>query len=142
MRGQGVTPVPTATDEEQPHERLSDHGERGVLYRSAIAEYCRAHSRDEICAHMESLDIPVCPVLTPDEALVSSQALARGMLEFIDHPVEGRVAQLANPLARAGLANTKLRHAPALGADTRAVLAELGYSDDDRNRLMKQGVLG
>lgn len=131
-----------ATKEEQPHERLSDHGEHGVLYRSAIAEYCRTRSRDEICEHMASLDIPVCPVLTPDEALVSPQAVARGMVEFVDHPVEGRVAQLANPLARAGLADTKRRHAPALGADTDAVLAELGYSDDERNRLMEQGVLG
>jgi crotonobetainyl-CoA:carnitine CoA-transferase CaiB-like acyl-CoA transferase len=131
-----------ATNTEQPHDRLSDHGERGALYRTAIAEYCRARGRDEICEHMASLDIPVCPVLTPDEALVSPQAVARGMLEFIDHPVEGRVAQLANPLARAGLANTKLRHAPALGADTDAVLAELGYSADERGRLMKKGVLG
>ena len=130
-----------ASQPEKQGERLSDHGERGKQYRAALARYCLSNTRDEISQQMEALDIPVCPVLTPDEALNSPHTLAREMLEHTEHPVQGRIAQIGNPLKRSGLVNTMKRPAPTLGGNTFEILAELGYSPDQQSALSNQGAI-
>ena len=130
-----------AAQQEQPSERLSDHGERGKQYRAAVAAYCMAHSRDEISQKMEALDIPVCPVLTPDEALNSPHTAAREMLEHAEHPVQGTIAQIGNPLKHSGLVDTKQRPAPTLGGNTQDILSELGYSAEQLSALSKLGAI-
>jgi crotonobetainyl-CoA:carnitine CoA-transferase CaiB-like acyl-CoA transferase len=66
----------------------------------------------------------------------------RGLVEFVDHPAEGRIPQLVNPLAKAGLADTRRRPAPGLGENGDDVLAELDYSEEERERLRETGVIG
>ena len=129
-------------ENETPRDRHSTHGDRAALYRGALAEYFAAHDRDEVVERMLAADIPICPVSTPDEALTHEHVAARGLVEWIDHPIEGRIPQLSNPLARAGLANTSARPAPGLGADHDQILNELGYSADERTALHNAGVVG
>jgi CoA:oxalate CoA-transferase len=123
--------------EDETHaDRHTDHGHREGLYREAIAGLCASMERDTLTHEMMSAGIPVCPIYSPDEAVTSPYAEERGLLEIIDHPTEGSIPQPANPLSASGLANTKRRCAPALGADTEAVLAELGYAADARAELI------
>ena len=112
-------------EDEGPEQRHSSHGERAELYRQAIAEVCLSRPRDELVAWMEENDVPILPVHTPEEAVASAHAAARGLVQWIDHPGEGRIPVLANPLARSGLTRAERRPAPDIGADNEAVLAEL-----------------
>lgn len=116
-------------DDEAPADRLSTHGERGLLYRQALKDYCASYTWAEHMERMNRLGIAICPICTPEEALVQPQVAARNMLVEIDHPVEGRIPHLTNPLARSGLATAAPAPAPTLGADANAILRELAFTD-------------
>ncbi|MEE8396507.1 MAG: CoA transferase [bacterium] len=114
---------PELVDEnEGPEARLTDHGDNSALYRQAVADHCARHARDDLVRNMHGLGIPVFPVLDPDEALQQGVVRERGMLEEIDHPLEGPIPQLGNPLSLAGLARTRRLAAPELGADNETIL--------------------
>lgn len=117
------------SDDETYSDRHTDHGTRERAYREAIADLCLSRDRDELCEEMMMAGIPICPVYRPDEAVVSPLVKERGLLEEVEHPTEGLIPQPVNPLSAAGLADSRRRPSPQLGADTEAVLKELGYDD-------------
>ena len=78
---------------------------------------------------------------TPDEALRHPQVAARGNVNFIDHPLEGRIPHFVNPLARAGLSRADHTPAPDLGEHSAEILAALGYSAAEIDRLRAAGVI-
>jgi crotonobetainyl-CoA:carnitine CoA-transferase CaiB-like acyl-CoA transferase len=83
--------------------------------------------------------VPIAPVNSLDGALDNVQVAS--MIDTVAHPVRpGGVRVLNNPIRIAGerLPN---RAAPALGADSEAVLAELGYHVDDVARMRADGVV-
>ena len=126
---------------ESPADRHSTHGDRESIYRDTIAGYISAHTRDSLLAKMEAEQIPICAVYTPDEAARSAPVEDRGLIAYSDHPTEGRIPHLVNPLARSGLANAPYREAPELGADSDDVLSELGYSESEQELLRKSGAV-
>ena len=128
-------------EDESLEDRHSDHGERAGLFRDAIEEYCDTHDRADLLAVMEEHQIPISAINAPDEALAEPVVAARGNIEYYDHPTEGRLPHLVSPFARAGLTRDGRTAAPELGADTDDVLADLGYSDDERDTLKKAGVV-
>ncbi len=130
-----VSPDETARD------RHSNHGARADLYRTALTCYFGQRSRDAAVAELLAAEIAVCPVVSPDEALAGEHVAARGLVEWIEHPREGRIPQLGNPLAASGLTDTRRRPAPALGADRDDILRELGYDDEQRAGLVRTGVV-
>jgi CoA:oxalate CoA-transferase len=126
---------------EDPSARLSSHGERTELYRKAIADYCMAHNRDDIAREMEKQDIPVIPVLTPDEAVASPHVAARELARKIPHATEGNITELRNPLHLAGLVREQRTPAPAMGADNSDVLQRFGFSQAEIGDLTKAGTI-
>ncbi|MBT5111377.1 MAG: CoA transferase [Rhodospirillaceae bacterium] len=127
---------PDLIDEnEGPEARHSDHGERGDLYRAALTEFCLAHTRDEIEQVFQDTNIPISPMFTPADTINSIYVKERGLLREYDHPVEGRIPQLVNPLTNSGIGEREHRPAPETGQDTDAILAELGYDESERDRL-------
>lgn len=111
--------------DETARDRHTHHGDRAARYREAIAEVCASRPRDELVAWMLENDVPIMPVYTPDEAINSEHAQARGLVEWIEHPVEGRIPVLANPLARSGLTTGVRQPAPQLGADRERIMSKL-----------------
>lgn len=106
-------------------DRHTSHGDRARLFREAIAQLCLAHDRDALVERMVKADIPICAVYTPDEALVSTEAEGRGIVGLVEHPVDGPIPQLLDPLTRAGLSDPKRQMAPRLGQHGDEVRAEL-----------------
>lgn len=106
--------------DEGPEDRHTLHGERSKLYRKAIAEFCMSRPRDELIDLTIRHNVPILPVYSPDEAVSSDHVAARGLIEWISHPSEGRIPILANPLARSGLTRQRAP-APSLG-DHQAIL--------------------
>jgi CoA:oxalate CoA-transferase len=129
-----------ATDETAA-DRLTAHGARRELYSDALTQYCASRSFAQIEADVERTGIAILPVNTPDEALAHAQVAARGGIEFIEHPIEGRIPHLVNPLARAGLSRAQHDPAPDLGQHSAQILTELGYAAQQIDRLRASGVI-
>jgi crotonobetainyl-CoA:carnitine CoA-transferase CaiB-like acyl-CoA transferase len=127
--------------DEGPEDRHTTHGDRAPIYREAIASYCKAHTRDSLLAKMEAEQIPVCAISTPDEALASENVTQRGLIEYVDHPTDGRIPHLKNPLDRTGMTLSDRKSAPGLGADNNDILEELGYSEAERADLQEKGAV-
>lgn len=106
-----------------------------------VAEVLRDGSRDEWVSLLDAADVPCMPVLKRHEVLDDAQVKARDIVATIDHPDVGAVRQ-ARPAARFdGTPSHSPRPAPTLGADTDAVLAELGYDTITADRLRTSGVV-
>ncbi len=95
-----------------------------------IAEDLRAlfatRPRAAWLALLEAADTQVAPVLTPTEALSHPHVEARGM--HVSLPIgDAHVDQIGTPFRISGIAPPQHRPAPLAGADTDAILAELGF---------------
>ena len=91
--------------------------------------------------HMEETGIAICPVCTPAEAVQLEHVKARGLIAQIEHPVDGRIPQLVNPLARAGLARPTHCPAPQLGEHSAEILRGAGYSQREIDSFRENGVI-
>ena len=104
------------------------------LTQQRLAEASAEHWLERLEAH----GVPCAPVLTRSQLTEHPQIRANGIIVETDHPVAGRLRQ-ARPAARfSAMAAPPFRAAPRLGADTRAVLAEAGYSPDEIARLVAE----
>jgi crotonobetainyl-CoA:carnitine CoA-transferase CaiB-like acyl-CoA transferase len=84
--------------------------------------------------------VPCAPVNTVRQALEEPQVLAREMIVEVEHPVWGTLRETGVPIK--GGPQREHRAAPALGADTDAVLSELcAYSDEEIAALRAAGAL-
>jgi len=109
--------------------------------REALAQILRDEFRRQpTAAWLERLrgQVPVAPVYTVAEALADEQAVAREMVVEVAHPIFGGLREVGCPIKIDGVAP---RYAPAsaLGADTAAILAEIGV---DGARLAELRTLG
>ena len=80
--------------------------------------------RDEWLKLLAAADVPAQPVLTREEFLSTSIVAANQMNVAIEHPELGTVEMMGHPLTVASAPAPLPRHAPLLGADTAAVLAD------------------
>ena len=85
--------------------------------------------------------VPCAPVNSVREALEDAQVLAREMIVEIDHPVFGRMRQVASPIKTEG-AITAPAPAPRLGEHTDTLLQDvLGYGAATIERLRATRVI-
>ena len=82
----------------------------------------------------------MAPVYTVDEALADEQALARDMVVEVAHPLFGTLREVGCPIK---IDDVEPRYAPgaALGADTAALLAEVGVEASEIEGLRARGVV-
>lgn len=76
---------------------------------------------------LSALDIEVAPVNTPHDAFDLEQLRQRGLIVESRHPEAGDLRQIGVPAV--GAVAEPLSHAPRIGADSEAILSELGYDD-------------
>lgn len=105
--------------------------------KAEIAEVMATRTRAEWLDLFETAGTQFAPILTVAEALEHEHNIARGMVQEVALPGGGSTRHIGSPI--------HLSHTPAVapvaghnaGADTSAVLAELGYSDDDIAKLIE-----
>jgi crotonobetainyl-CoA:carnitine CoA-transferase CaiB-like acyl-CoA transferase len=100
-----------------------------------VAERVRCKTLAEWGAVFDQVDCCATPVLTPAEALAHPHHRARGLVVR-----QGEVTEIA-PLAQLSRDGWTPSPAPEQGADTRAVLAELGYAPADIDALVDAKVV-
>jgi len=112
-------------------------------HREALTPLLDAVFETDTTAHwLEKLQgvLPAAPVYDMAQALENSFPIATGMIRRTPHPLREDFRSFANPIKLDG-ERLPARSAPALGADTRAVLEELGYAPADIDALQAQGVI-
>jgi len=124
--------------DETPADRLSTHGERGIVYRQALQKYFSLFTWNEIMEHMLKTGIAIAPVCSPQEAMDLEHVKERGAIDWLDHPIEGKIPYLVNPLVRSGLAIKSHQPAPLLGENSEEILQNIGYSAEEIKGLMNK----
>jgi alpha-methylacyl-CoA racemase len=102
-----------------------------------FAERTRAEWEDFAAEH----DCCLEPVLGLDEALDSELIRAREMVVEVEQPGAGPVSLLGVPIKLGRTPGAPAGPGPALGEHTAAVLGELGYSREERERLEAAGAV-
>jgi len=108
---------------------------------AAVRAWVEKRSVAECLAALDEIDIPSAKVQAIDEVLADPQIKARGIVVEQEHPVLGKV-QLANLPFRFSDCDTTLKvPAPLLGQHNREIASGLGYSDEEIDAMVKDGVL-
>lgn len=111
-------------------------GEAGAKAHAELAAIFRSRNRAEWAALFDAEDCCVTPVLRLEESLDDRQLQARGMVVEVDG-----VRQFAPPVRLSDFVFAGATPAPAAGADSEAILAELGLAAEEITRLRRDGVI-
>jgi crotonobetainyl-CoA:carnitine CoA-transferase CaiB-like acyl-CoA transferase len=102
----------------------------------------RRRSTADWLAVLERAGVPAGPVLTIAEMHDHPQTRARDMVVKVEHEKAGPVETLGLPIKFSRTPGSVRRGAPTFGQDSRALLAELGYGEDEIDRLAGAGAIG
>jgi crotonobetainyl-CoA:carnitine CoA-transferase CaiB-like acyl-CoA transferase len=106
------------------------------------AEIFVTRTTAEWVERLKDLDIPVGPYVSIDDLCDDPHLWANGSLQKDQHPSEGEIVRVASPVRwREGADALTERPAPRLGAHSRAVLADFGFSVAEIDHLVAEGVL-
>lgn len=106
-----------------------------------IGDWFAARTRDEAMEVMERAGVTAAPLYDIADIAADPHFSQRGIYVETEDPELGRAAQHA-PVPRLSETPAALRHAaPALGADTDAILAAAGMAEDEIARLHATGVV-
>lgn len=94
-----------------------------------VIAWTGARTTIEIVEILQAKGVPSAPVLEIRQVLESPQVAARNMLLTVDDPIVGQKQIAGNPIKMRGLEDAPPAPAPFVGADTAALLAELGGLD-------------
>lgn len=114
------------------------HANRAALTEALDAELGRDTTQAWL-ARLQGL-LPAGPVYDLAQALDNSFVERIGMVRTVPHPHRPDLRLLANPIKLDG-ARLPSRAAAPLGADTEAVLGELGYGAEELEALRREGVI-
>ncbi len=107
-----------------------------------MAEVLKTRSTDEWLEALDREDVPCGPVMRRDQLHENPQVIANQILVEDEHPVVGRMRQPRPAEQMDGTPSTIRGPAPTLGQHTSEVLAEIGLSKAEIDRLRESGALG
>jgi formyl-CoA transferase len=96
---------------------------------------------EEWTSRLNEIDVPTVPVRLTEEIFDDPQAAALGIFESYEHPSLGRITQARSPVEYDGHPMSIPGPPPSLGANTDAILHELGYDAKRIESLRAGGVL-
>ncbi|MGA8551523.1 MAG: CoA transferase, partial [Stellaceae bacterium] len=108
---------------------------------AAIEGRLKGGTSDYWIARLNAAGVPCDRVKTLPEVFADPQVSEQQMVLDIEHPGHGEVRMLGFPIKFTQAPCRLYRPAPDLGADSEAVLDELGYSPEEIARLRTAGVV-
>ena len=108
---------------------------------AAIEDRLKAGASDYWIERLNAAGVPCDRVKTLAQVFADPQTVEQQMVLEAEHPGHGRVRMLGFPIKFREAPCRLSRPAPDLGADSDAVLAELGYSPEEIARLRATGVV-
>ncbi|HZU88567.1 MAG TPA: CoA transferase [Stellaceae bacterium] len=115
--------------------------ENRAAINAAIEDRLKTGTSADWIEKLNAAGVPCDRVMTLPEVFADPQVRDQEMALTIDHPGHGPVTMLGFPLKFAEAPCALYRPAPDLGADTEAVLGELGYAAEDIARLRAAGAV-
>jgi crotonobetainyl-CoA:carnitine CoA-transferase CaiB-like acyl-CoA transferase len=107
----------------------------------AVAGWVAERGRGEVLAAFEAAEAAIAPVYDARDVLADPQLAALGSIAEVDDPELGRL-RMPNVISRLSETPGQIRHAGRRhGADTEAVLAELGVGPERLEQLRREGVV-
>ena len=106
---------------------------------SILGERFKTRPTAEWLELLEKGGVPAGPVASIGEMLEFPQTLARDMVVEVEHSKLGPVRTVGFPVKFSETPASIDRGAPLLGEHTSEVLAELGYTDDEIEELIRSG---
>ncbi len=122
-------------------DTLPKRAERSDEVNGLVADWTWTLPADEVVARCVAADVPVATAFTAADLFADPHVAARGDLVAVDDPVAGPLRQQAPFPRRLGEPPSAPTGAPRLGADTRAVLGDLGLTPAQLDDLAAQGVI-
>jgi crotonobetainyl-CoA:carnitine CoA-transferase CaiB-like acyl-CoA transferase len=125
--------------------RFSDNAER-MTHLEALEEDLAPYFKRKSCAEwlerFELAGLPAGPVLDVAGMQSDPQTQARQMVTSVHHTAAGEVKTIGLPVKFSETPGAISAGAPLLGEHSREILSEHGYSEDDIDALIRQGVIG
>ncbi|WP_177209259.1 CaiB/BaiF CoA transferase family protein [Natronobacterium haloterrestre] len=118
-------------------DRVEHRSDLEAELRSELVEY----QIDDLLDLLEEYDVPARKVHDMEDVFEHPQVEARGMHSRIDHPTAGTIDVPGSPMHLSQTPTTIRRHPPTLGEHSADVLAELGYSDREIEKLKDADVI-
>ncbi len=141
----GLTEAILTSEGDDAGGDLSDTGARmagGAAIMRSVRERLRSMPTAEVVDRLRRADVPCAPVLALDQLHLDPQIEASGILDELEHPVMGAIRQ-AGPAPVVDGQRLALGHPAAeVGAHTRSVLTESGWSEAEVDELVAAGVVG
>ena len=118
--------------------RFATHASRmknaEFLYR-IIRESAGSKTTQEWIELCDRYSIPCNPVLDIEDLPNDPHLNAVDLLSTVNHPTEGKYQSVRDPVSYDTLSTGLRRHAPVPGQDTAEIMSELGWSDEEIERL-------
>lgn len=109
-------------------------GEERVQIIQEIKDLFKSRTQKEWTDFFRKVDACCEPILTLNEVFQDPHVLYRKMLIEYDHPIEGKVKQVGNPIKSSLFPFENPAPSPQWGEHTLEVLREIGYPESDIER--------
>lgn len=119
-------------------ERVNDFGP----WLDAIGDVMKRFTTDDLLSRLDEAGVPFGPVKTIREFAEDPQAKHNRTIFDADHPEAGSMRYVRYPGHLSETPAGLYRHPPRLGEHSAEVLREVGYSDEEIERLLGNGVIG
>jgi formyl-CoA transferase len=114
--------------------------ERKDEVNALMEAWTSKRSKHEVMQILAGAGVPCGACLDTGEVLTDPHLKARDMIVEVEHPVRGSYLTVGNPI-KLSASPTTIGPSPLLGQHRREILAELGYTDADIDRLKADGAV-
>jgi formyl-CoA transferase len=105
-----------------------------------VEQWTMRHSKKEVMRALMSADIPCGPVLSTKDLIEDESLKTRRMIVEVEHRERGTFKTVGCPIVLSD-SPVEVKSSPLLGEHTREILAEIGYSDEEIQKLHAEGAI-